>query len=97
LTLAGYEYKALQIRAHARALAQKDICYSLGNLLKTKIPDEVLAIRLLQALETYAMEPETQRLLPRETLNTLTLMNQWFNSSGKPPPALPEHNFPDRG
>lgn len=94
LTLADYEYKALQIRAHARAIAQKDICFSLGNLLKSKIPDEVLALRLLQALEVFAKEPETERLLPRETVNTLSALNQWLYSGGKPPAPPPDRNMP---
>jgi hypothetical protein len=92
--LAGYEYKALQIRSHARAIAQRDICMSMGKLLQTKIPDEVLAIRLLGALEAYATQPETKRLLPRETISTMGLLNQWVNSDARPSSPTYDRNQP---
>jgi hypothetical protein len=45
-------------------------------------------------LEAFAKEPETERLLPRETINTLAVLNQWLNPGGKPPSALPDRNLP---
>lgn len=97
-TLAVYDYQELQIRAHARAQAQKDIVLSLSRLLNnTDLTQEAMALRLFQALESFAREPQTEKLLPKETLNALWSLHEWLLPGGRKreyPPEHPEKEFP---
>jgi hypothetical protein len=88
LTLASFDYKELQIRAHARAQAQRDMLLSLSRMLdsnETALPQEALAVRVFQALEAFASEPATGKLLPKETLNALWSLHEWLLPYGGGP------------
>ncbi|MEA3350676.1 MAG: hypothetical protein U9Q82_08665, partial [Chloroflexota bacterium] len=64
-----YELQAMRIINHARAQAQRDIAYTLSELLaKYEYSQEALALRVFQALETVAADPATRRLLPKDTI-----------------------------
>ncbi len=85
LTRATYSYQAMQIRAHARAQAQKDMMAVLGQVVNSGgLSQEVLMLRVLQSIETFAHEPDTEKLLPKETINTLWSLHQWLLPSGGP-------------
>jgi competence protein ComGF len=107
LTLAGFDYKEMQIRSHARAQAQQDMIYSLSKMLNSgDVSKEAIAIRVFQALESFASEPATEKLLPKETLNALWSLHEWLlpfggNQGGTPPgserafpPEHPEKEYP---
>ena len=99
LTLAGFDYKEMQIRSHARAQAQQDMIFSLSKMLNSsEVSKEALAIRVFQALEALANEPATERLLPKETLNALWSLHEWLmpfgGNQGGPPPSGKERDFP---
>jgi hypothetical protein len=86
LTLASFDYKEMQIRAHARAQAQQDMIFSLSQMLNnSNITQEALAIRVFQALEAFASEPATEKLLPKETLNALWSLREWLLPYGREP------------
>jgi hypothetical protein len=100
LILAEYDYKEMKIRSHARAQAQKDMVETLSNLVNSKeLTREAVAIRLFQAMEAFANEPQTEKLLPKETLNALWSLHEWLLPSGAPPRSLssehPEKSFPE--
>jgi hypothetical protein len=99
LTLAEYDYKEMKIRSHARAMAQKEMVDALENLIKSQdLTREVVAIRLFQAIEAFAQEPQTEKLLPKETLNALWSLHEWLLPSGNQhsfPTEHPEKAFPD--
>jgi hypothetical protein len=99
LTMAEFDYKEMKIRSHARAQAQQDMVQALSNLLKSQdLTREAVAIRLFQAMEAFAKEPQTEKLLPKETLNALWSLHEWLLPSGTQrifPSAHPEKAFPD--
>jgi len=79
-----------------------DIERNLGRTLnqiinQTTLPREAVALRLLQALETAAADPEVSRLLPGETVRMLENIHDWmipedrpgFNRGGSPPAPMP--------
>lgn len=45
--------------------------------------DEVLTLRLFQALENLASDPETQKLLPGDTVKVIDAVRQWLLSDDK--------------
>jgi hypothetical protein len=63
-----HEMEALKIMGRARADAQRDMIDTLSTILSSGDRSlEALAVRVYQALEGIAADPETQRLLPKET------------------------------
>jgi hypothetical protein len=99
LTLAVYDYKEMQIRSRARAQAQKDLVQALSKVLSSKeLTHEAMALRLFQAMEAFAKEPQTEKLLPKETLNALWSLHEWLLPPGRQagyPDEHPEKKFPD--
>lgn len=98
LTLAAYDYQEMQVRSHARAQAQKDMVLTLSKLINSKeLSREAVAMRLFQAMESFAKEPQTEKLLPKETLNALWSLHEWLlPTEGKRsyPTEHPEKEFP---
>ena len=99
LKQAQYELEAVRIRNHARALAQRDLTESLAKILNSGgASDEVMALRVLQALESAATDPKTRQLLPGDTISLMKNLHEWL-LPGKaaeqaaarltPPPELP--------
>jgi hypothetical protein len=84
------DLEAMRIRSRARALAQQEIVTSLNHILgQTDIPQEVLAVRVLQALETLASESGTKNLLPFGTLDVIKSTREWFLPGSANTPTLP--------
>lgn len=69
---ADLDLQAMRIRTEARLQAQRDLINTLSSILvSTRPSDEALTIRVLQALEAAAADPQTRRLLPAETIEML--------------------------
>jgi hypothetical protein len=84
------ELEAMRVRNQARAMAQQDIVASLNSILsQTDMPEEVLALRILQALETLAADTTTNQLLPAGTLDAMNAARYWLLSGNPPPPIQP--------
>jgi hypothetical protein len=83
------ELQAMELRAQEHADAQAGIITQLLNILESqKYTEEIMAIRLLQALESAAAEPETRKLLPRNTIQLMRTFHDWLlpeNPSPLPP------------
>lgn len=78
-TQAAYELEAVRIQNKARAQAQRELTHSLSQILQnTDYSQEVLAIRIFQALETLATEPTTRQLLPADTINLMRTVHDWL-------------------
>jgi len=92
------ELEAMRIRARARALAQQDLASSLKTIIDTTSNPEVLAVRLLQALEMVGADPRTRRLLPENTMELMKNAHAML-SSGNPAPtaASGQANTPGGG
>jgi hypothetical protein len=80
---ATHELQATRIINHARALAQRDMAYTLSSILDDAKSEEVLAMRVFQALENAAADPATSQLLPRDTIYMLRSLKQWFLPDGE--------------
>jgi hypothetical protein len=50
----------------------------LNRILDSPLPEEALALRVYQALESAATDPVTRRLLPSDTMRMLRDFNNWF-------------------
>jgi hypothetical protein len=72
LKLATYDYQEIRTRAEWRIQHQREMIHSLTEIIEDEsITSEIAALRLLQAMETYAREPMTEKLVPWETVKTL--------------------------
>jgi hypothetical protein len=93
LTLADHELEANRLRNRARAQAQQDLTFTLEAVFRNEsVSDEVMAIRLLQALESAAADPKTRQLLPADTINLMRGMHDWLlpgDVPGKGQPTPP--------
>jgi len=72
--LSGLEGHADELRAEIRAKGQMDMVDQLYSILNTNIPDEALAIRIFQALESVASDPLTRQFIPQEVVEMLRSM-----------------------
>ena len=87
---ANNELAASRIRSRARAKAQREFAHVLNSILEKKeYSEEVMAIRVLQALEQIAADPNTHQLLPSDTIRLLTSVHGWLLPGGKQPPPMP--------
>ena len=74
-----YELEAMRIRNHARAQSQRDLTAALAQIFnRGGGSDEVMALRVLQALETVATDPKTRLLLPSETISMMSHLHSWL-------------------
>jgi hypothetical protein len=74
---ADHDLQAMRIRNLARTQAQTDLVNTLAMILgDSNYTQEALALRVLQALETAAADPDTRRLLPRDTVRILSNLRQ---------------------
>lgn len=76
---AEMELDSTRLRNHARAQAQREMIMALSQILQN-MPNaqEAMAMRVFQALETAATDPQTHRLLPRETIDMLRSLRHWL-------------------
>jgi hypothetical protein len=78
-TQAEYAREALRWKNQARAEAQRRMVYSLSQILKDNpVSQEILALRLFEALEAAASDPSTRQLLPEDTITLLSNLNWLF-------------------
>lgn len=93
-----YELEATRIRNHARAQAQHDLTMALTQIFeKGAGSDEVMALRVFQALEGVAADPKTRQLLPNETITLMNNLHNWLlpgdaskvGAAGLIPPQTP--------
>ncbi len=64
---------------HARAQAQHDLTQSLSQIFERGAgSDEVMALRVFQALEGVAADPKTRQLLPGETITLMNNLHNWL-------------------
>jgi hypothetical protein len=74
-----YELEATRIRNHARAQAQHDLTQALRQIFERGAgSDEVMALRVFQALEGVAADPKTRQLLPNETIALMNNLHNWL-------------------
>jgi hypothetical protein len=84
----GHELEASRIRSKARAQAQEELRFDLMKILQsTQFPQETLALRVLQALETAASDPKTRQLLPVDTIKVMDSLRVVLTT---PPPEKKE-------
>ena len=92
------ELEAARLRNHARAQAQQELLVSLNDILQNQtISREVMAVRILQALENLAAETKTKDILPGGTLDILKSTRDWLMPGDVPPSLPPGLNFPNDG
>ncbi len=85
---AHQELDAMRIRTRARIQAQQDFIYSLAQILQShEHSEEVAAVRVLQALETAADDPNTRQLLPRHIIVMMRTLHDWLLPEEASPPA----------
>lgn len=86
IQLASYDYQELRVRAASRMQVQSSIVKSLTEILQDhSISREMAALRLLQAIESYAREPLTEKMVPLETMSTLRYLVQRVSEGSKLP------------
>jgi hypothetical protein len=72
ITQADHELQAVRIKNQARAQAQRDMAFTLSKILRShEHSREALAVRVYQALESVAANPNTQQLLPRDAISVM--------------------------
>jgi hypothetical protein len=92
--MADSELQANRIRFRARAQAQREMVYTLSQILEGKTySQEAMAMRVFQALETAAADPATRRMIPRDTINLLRTLRQIILQDDTTPPAPPEEDM----
>ncbi len=74
-----YDVEEIKTRARARALAQRDIVFTLQKILEdSSITPETMAFQVMQALEQFAKDPATEQLLPQEALGMVNQLHDWI-------------------
>ena len=72
------ELEATRIRAKARAAAQRDLAASMGRIFQTyENSQEILVLRIFQALEGVASDPRTRQLLPNNAIDMMRSLQMW--------------------
>ncbi|KPL91528.1 hypothetical protein [Levilinea saccharolytica] len=80
------ELDALRIRGRARRQAQEELNVVLARILETREhTQEIMALRVFQAIDGMAADPKTRRFLPAETLDMINKLQSWLL-----PPQLPK-------
>lgn len=73
------ELEALRLQGQWTAAMQEDLFNALVETYQdTDLSQEALAIRVLQALERAAADPQTRVLLPQDTLNLMRNLHDWL-------------------
>jgi hypothetical protein len=76
---ARLEWEALKIRTNARIQAQQDFVQRLAQIYQMNANSrEILAMRVLQALEMAASDPKTRQFLPEDTFSMLSSIHDWL-------------------
>ncbi|HSL27832.1 MAG TPA: hypothetical protein VK900_01430 [Anaerolineales bacterium] len=76
---AELEFDSAKNRTRARILAQQEFVECLSQIYQTGANSkEILALRVLQALEVAATDPKTRQLLPEDTFSMLRSIHDWM-------------------
>lgn len=77
--LADYELEEARIRNSARAEVERAMIKRLLEVVQSsEYSEEAVTLLVLQALEQYAQDPNTRRMLPSETFNSLRNLRLWL-------------------
>jgi hypothetical protein len=73
------QWEALRIRTQVRTQAQQEFVQELAQVYRANgSSKEILALRVLQALEAVIADPKTRQLLPEETIAMLRTIHDWI-------------------
>ena len=77
---AGGDLQAARVKQRARIEAQQEWMIKLTQIMQAQGTQtkRVVALRLLQALETAATDPATRPLLPADTIKMLDNVREWL-------------------
>jgi hypothetical protein len=76
---AGLEWESIRHRTRARIHAQQEFVQRLSGIYQSNGNSrEILALRVLQALEMAAADPKTRQLLPEDTFSMLRSIHDWL-------------------
>jgi hypothetical protein len=76
---ANRDLEAMRVRSRAQAQAQRDLFYAFSQIFQAnENSQEVLTIRVFQALEALAGDPKTRQLLPPETVEIIRSVGGWL-------------------
>lgn len=76
---AGLDWESSRVRTKARIQAQQEFIKSLSQIYQSNgNSKEILALRVLQALEMAAADPKTRQLLPEDTFSMLQNIHDWL-------------------
>jgi len=79
LVRANRDLEAMRVRSRAQAQAQRDLFNAFSQIFQsTENSQEVLTIRVFQALESLAGDPKTRQFLPPETVNIIRNLGGWL-------------------
>jgi hypothetical protein len=79
LVHASRDLEAMRVRSRAQAQAQRDLFDAFSKIFQAnENSQEVLTIRVFQALESLAGDPKTQQFLPRETVDIIRNLSGWL-------------------
>jgi hypothetical protein len=98
LIRASMDLEVMRIRSHARAEKQHEMIETLSNLFKSSAySEEALGLRIFQALEDIAADPDTRQLLPKDTLSLLKSLRLGFVLDENPRLKLLDNGQPEEG
>ncbi len=72
------ELQAIRVINQARSQSQREMAYTLAQIMQSSGSEEALAIRVFQALEAVAADQDNRQFLPRDTLHLLNRFQRWF-------------------
>ncbi len=76
---AGLEWESVRALTRARIQAQQEFVQRLAQIYQSNANSrEILALRVLQALEGAAADPKTRQLLPEDTFSMLRSIHDWL-------------------
>ena len=79
LILADYDYEEIRVRGRARAVAERDIVESLGKTLDdASVQPDTLALRVLQSLESWSKDPDSDNRQGREIMRMIDTLHKWM-------------------
>ncbi len=79
LVHASRDLEAMRVRSRAQAQAQRDLFNAFSQIFQsTENSEEVLTIRVFQALESLAGDPKTRQFLPTETVDIIRNLHGWL-------------------
>jgi hypothetical protein len=85
---ASRELEAIRVRSRARRQAQQEMGRAFAQIFEARDhSQEILAIQVMQTLETMASDTKTRRLLPNETLELMKQLNFWLLPSSSSGPG----------